>query len=238
VIRQYWTILADVSGLRERNKAKRRDAILDAAGDLLRAQDLSSVTMEQIAAKAEVSPATVYNLIGSRDRVLFGLVDRVVSGLVDSLAGPGGPRPDDPIAAVRLIVDQSVAAFASDSAVYRQIVGSAREFTRAGMGITALAIDPAQLLAAALADARKLGIIRRGCNPEALGRQIYVSYLGGMLAWAYGGLSDEGFAIAARHGLLAVLAAAATDDHRDPLVAEWLRLGRQLTAAGWGPPSA
>ena len=51
-----------VSGLRDLNKAKRRDAILDAALTLLGSRDSNDITTEEIAALAGVSPATVYNL--------------------------------------------------------------------------------------------------------------------------------------------------------------------------------
>ena len=56
-----------MGGLRERNKAKRREAIVDSALALLRQHELHEVSIERVAAGAEVSPATVYNLVGGRE---------------------------------------------------------------------------------------------------------------------------------------------------------------------------
>ena len=61
-----------MTGLREKNKAKRRAAILDAAVELLNVHPWHEVPNEQIAARAEVAPATVYNLVGTRERLLTG----------------------------------------------------------------------------------------------------------------------------------------------------------------------
>ena len=72
--------------LRERNKQKRRNAILDAAFSLLGENDARLLTVERIADRAEVSPATVYNLVGSRESLFVQLFDRGVSVQAESLA--------------------------------------------------------------------------------------------------------------------------------------------------------
>ena len=95
--------------MRERNKAKRRDAIIDSALALLRHHALAEVSIERIAAGAEVSPATVYNLVGSREQLLFACVDRVVDRLVEQLVVTGDTA--DPVERATLIVDQTAEAF-------------------------------------------------------------------------------------------------------------------------------
>lgn len=218
------------SGLRERNKAKRREAIIDSALGLLRRHQLHEVSIERIAAGAEVSPATVYNLIGSREQLLISCVDRVLDRLVDELVAVG---PDtDPIERARLIVDRTAAAFIADREAYRQILGSVGDVTRSG---STLAMDPAQLQVAAMRDAQLRGVLRADVDPAAVGRQVYLSYNGAMLAWAGGALSDDGFRVAVRHGLVSALAAFAADRHRRRFLTELVELGEQLTAAGWGP---
>ena len=109
-------------GLRERNKAKRRDAILDAAADLLRKGDLAEVTTERVANLAEVSLATVYNLIGTREQLFMALIERVINSVIAALAEIGTEPGTDPIARACLINDHTVEAFVADSAVYRQVV--------------------------------------------------------------------------------------------------------------------
>lgn len=218
-------------GLRERNKAKRRDAILDGALALLREQPIGAVSIDRIAERAEVSPATVYNLVGTREQLLLALIDRVIDGLVDAIAERAAAGVDDPVATAELIVQQSADAFVADAAAYRQIIGVVGDFSACG---SMMAFDPAQLQIGAMRDARAKGILRRDADPAAVGRQIYLSYNGALLAWAGLGLTDAGFVIAARHGLYTSLVAFATDEHRPRLARELARLGRRLVAAGWG----
>jgi AcrR family transcriptional regulator len=56
-------------GLRERHKRARAERILQAVRELLRERDVQTVTLEQIAERAEVAPGTVFNLVGARERL-------------------------------------------------------------------------------------------------------------------------------------------------------------------------
>lgn len=63
-----------MSGLRERQKDERRRAILTAAGELFREQGYAQTTVEQIAGRAGLSPATVFNYYPSKGDLLLALV--------------------------------------------------------------------------------------------------------------------------------------------------------------------
>ncbi|MCB0989520.1 MAG: TetR/AcrR family transcriptional regulator [Acidimicrobiales bacterium] len=217
------------AGLRERNKAKRRDLILDSTLDLLRESSLAEVSMERIAARAELAPATIYNLMGTRDQLLLACVSRVLDRLIDALVTID--PTEDPIGAATAIVLQSADAFIADGRAFRQIIAGTREAAAAG---TVLAIDPAQLQIAAMRAAQDRGLLRPDVDPAAVGRQIFVSYNGAMFAWAAHLLSDDGFRRAALHGLWTALAAFASDRHRRRFTAHLDELGPELTAAGWG----
>lgn len=65
-----------MSGLRERQKEQRREAILVAAMELFDHSGYNSTTVEQIAAKAGVSAPTVFNYFGTKQEILLALVDR------------------------------------------------------------------------------------------------------------------------------------------------------------------
>ena len=218
-----------MAGLRERKKERRRQAILDAALELLRANDIRAVTIEQIAERAEVSPPTVYNLVGTREQLLVALVDRISEDLVTQFATDDG-EAQDPIGAARRAVDESVAAFVADSAAYRQIVRSLAD--PAGSG-SRLRFDPSELHIRAMREAQARGVLRPELDPVALGRQSLLTYVAALQTWAAGGLSDEGFRIAAHHGIATVLAAASSDSHREHHVAELTRLGRELAHVEW-----
>jgi len=168
-----------VNGLRDLNKAKRRDAILDAALTLLDSRDSNDITTEEIAALAGVSPATVYNLVGTRGEVIHQLVARIMEQLGESL---NALDPTEPIAAAQLIIDQSVQAFVSNSNAYRQVVSIAQVTA----GLRPEAVDPSSFQVTAMRKARAMGIIRKDIDAAGLARQIFLSYSGAATLWSSG----------------------------------------------------
>ncbi|MEM9656390.1 MAG: TetR/AcrR family transcriptional regulator [Actinomycetota bacterium] len=213
-----------MAGLREHNKAKRVEAILDSAVELLGRHPLEDLTTEQIAAGAGVSTATVYNLVGTRNELLRALVDRVVEDLTEAVRRATA-RNDDPIVLANLIVDHSVTAFTRHSTAFRRIVAAGRS----GHDVVGSnRVDPSQLQVAALTAAKDQGVLRGDVDPTGLGRQVFISWIGAMEHWASADLDDYGFGIAARHGLLVVLAAAATDLHRQRFLAELTAASAEL----------
>jgi len=61
-------------GLRERKKARTREGILDAMRTLLEVRDYSAVTMEEIAAAADIAVGTLYNYFRAKSELLFSLI--------------------------------------------------------------------------------------------------------------------------------------------------------------------
>ncbi len=216
-----------MAGLRDLNKAKRRDAILDATVTLFGQRPAEVVTTEEIAALAGVAPATVYNLIGTRDDVVRAVVSRILAELAESLARARSDRPDR--VRPQLVVDQTVEAFVADSAAFRQIIRLAPR----GSSTRPDLVDPSEFQVAAMRQAQHLGIIRADVDAGGLGRQIYLSYVGAMNLWSVGRLDDDGFLVAARHGLFTALAAAATDGHREQFVDRMRALGATLEGVAW-----
>jgi AcrR family transcriptional regulator len=182
---------------RQQSKAKRRDAILDAAITLLGVRDSHNVTTDEIADVAGVAPATVYNLIGTRDDLVHAIVARVLEDLAESLTALAADEPPDPIAAAFLVVDQTVHAFTTHSAAFRRIVALAQSTARAER-----IHDPSNLQVKAMQAAQSMCIIRDDVDAAALGRQIFVSYSGALSLWSNDRLDDDGFSTVARHGLL------------------------------------
>jgi len=58
---------------REREKARRREEILDAAEKLFETKGLAETTMDEIAARAEISKATIYLYFKCKEHLYFGL---------------------------------------------------------------------------------------------------------------------------------------------------------------------
>ncbi len=220
-----------MAGLRDANKAKRREAILDATVALFSERPSDQVTTEEIAEQAGVAPATVYNLIGTRDDVVRAVVARILAQLAESLAELD---PTDPIAAAELVVDQTVQAFVADSTAFRQIVRLAPKASGAGNDL----VDPSEFQVVAMRGAQRLGILRADIDAAGIARQIYVSYVGAMNLWSTGRLDDDGFAVAARHGLYTALAAAAADGERERFLEQVRGLGSVLDSDAWRGGSA
>ena len=89
--------------------------------------------------------------------------------------------------------------------------------------------------------AQSMGIIRKDIDASGLARQIFLSYTGAAMLWSAGRLDDAGFLTAARHGLFTVLAAAATDDHREQFIDRMRPLSKTLEKKAWrfkGPSNA
>lgn len=65
-----------MSGLRERQKEQRRQAILAAALALFEDQGFAATTVEQIATRTGVSTPTVFNYFGSKQEILLAVVEQ------------------------------------------------------------------------------------------------------------------------------------------------------------------
>ena len=223
---------ASTPGRHDRSKARRRTAILDATVSLMRASPIERVAIEAIATRAGVAPATVYNLVGSRDQLLVACVDRVIDSIVDSLLE--APSDVNPLAAAETIVEKSCDAFIVDGEAFRQIVGAVNGISRVG---GSLSVDPAQLQISVMRTAKEVGYLVEIADPVAMGRQVFLSYNGALFAWAARQLTDEGFRAAALHGLWTVLLASAADEHRNEFSARAREAAVRMVGAGYGRPS-
>ena len=220
------------ASVRHRSKARRRAAILDSTLTLLRTAPIDTVSIEAIAAAAGVAPATVYNLIGPRDRLLLACVDEVLESLVDDLVQH--PVHDDPVAAAQHIIERSCAAFIDDGDAFRQVVTAVNGLSRAG---ASLSMDPSQLQVTVMRAAHELGMLHEAADPVAIGRQVFLSFNGALFAWAARQLSDDGFRAAALHGLWTVLAAFGASGWRDEFLELAQESAARMVAAGYGRPT-
>lgn len=200
-----------MTGLRERNKDKRRAAILDAALDLLDVGDIGKLTLEQVAAEAEVSPATIWNLVGTRDDLFRALIDAALGQLRERL---DRIEIDDPIARAEAAINESVALFVGRAAAYRQIIGHLSEWDQLRE-----TEHPVTIQIDAMQAAIDGGLLRADLTAKQLGWMVYTHFYGAQFAWAIGRVSDNAFKRRSLEGLYIVLAGAAQPRHRSRFIA-------------------
>ena len=108
------------TGARRRGSPESVDRILDAAARLIADDAFHTATMEELAAAAGVSRATVFNRFGSKLGVLQALFERGMEGpemqaIADALA------IEDPVAALEAVIDAACAIWEAYDAVHLQL---------------------------------------------------------------------------------------------------------------------
>jgi AcrR family transcriptional regulator len=184
-------------GLRERGKQRRVAQIIDAAEELLREQPERPLTVERIAARAEVSAPTLFNLIGPREMIWSAIADRALGELdlrsLDNIA--------DPQARARRIVGAVIAMMCEDAPVFRALLVNWK------LSAQLVDNDPTRELLACLRDAQRSGVIRRGVNLRRSAELISAGLIGIAHQWGAGLIDDA--ALRARGRALVDMAFAA-----------------------------
>lgn len=193
------------AGLRERQKTARRDRILVAARELLRETPDDPLTAERIAERAEVAPATVYNLVGTRDKVWEALATSFLEELERRLAEG---RARDAVGRAREVVAQTVELIIEDASVSRRIL---LEWEQSGL---MLSRGPLGHLRRALADAQRLGLLRADVDVGTLAGVVASACVGVTHQWIAGLIDEQQFSAQAMLALDVALAAAAVEEER------------------------
>jgi AcrR family transcriptional regulator len=103
---------AGVVSRRERKKQATRDALQAAALDLVEARGLASVTVEDIAERADVATRTFSNYFSSKEDAVIGWDPGAVGEVLAALAAE--PRSDDPVACFHQVLVERFSARATD----------------------------------------------------------------------------------------------------------------------------
>jgi AcrR family transcriptional regulator len=169
--------LAETAGLRELGKRRRTEQILAATRDLLREGPERPLAVERIAERAQVAPATVFNLVGTREQIWAALMDQATAAAqtrIDAL-------PDlEPRERADRVVTEYVRAITSDAAVNRIALAHWAESGRL------LRRDGTRDLVESLESAQAAGALRADADVGELGALVATGCTGALHQWAAG----------------------------------------------------
>lgn len=201
---------------RSKNMAKRREAILREARILIADEGFEALKIRDLAARAELTVPTIYNLVGGKSEILAAIIDEMLVQLriIQDQAGPG-PVEDSFAKLINDLADH----FATDEALFRAafIAGDRSGLFEqsSGQGIFAHFVQqPIEACGRAVEEGLLLGRIK----PDVLGPQIYGCYRLARQDWANGYFDLDGFRKQALIGVFLCLASDAEPAFRERLI--------------------
>ena len=204
---------------RSRQGHHRRQSILDAAETLIRENRSTDFTMLALARRSGVSPATPYNLFGTKASILYALLTRSLDSIFTDFGTLTAKM--DPFKVVQFAGQAAVAFFVADPSYYRPLylylIGVPDEVYRPPYMNRALnywrdALQP-------LCDT---GYIKSDHMRDTLARSLIIHFIGSLDMWAQCELDHDEFMIHIRYGVASLLCVLASDAARAPVLDEAL----------------
>jgi len=209
---------------REEAKAERRARIIAAARDLIRETGDAGLSMRALAARAEVSLATPYNLFGSKRAIVVAVLNDIKDFHTRFRSRPS----TDPITPIFEAVRLQVSYYQADPAFYRTLWTEV--FNVGGAEARSALWNPqrAAFWQALLSDAQKAGALMADVDVELLLQELDFTFRSGMLHWILGELAIERLDVAVSYGYALVLRGAATEAWSERLRGDLLRFQAEL----------
>jgi len=201
----------------ERNKERRRKQILEAAAELLAREGPEGMSMRKLAREAEVSVATLYNICGTREEIIWAVVVERFGRLYEVLQEVPESRP---IERMHAVITATARHFESDARLSRAVMLAAIEQGPGGPGTPVLFV--AAVFSEEIRRAIAAGTLRDDLDPEVLSGHLTRAYLHGMLSWSRGFMSSDSFEATVLYSLYESLLGIASEALR-PEILQQLR---------------
>ncbi|HTO09410.1 MAG TPA: TetR/AcrR family transcriptional regulator [Myxococcota bacterium] len=211
-------------GLREKQKAERREQILDAARRLIRATGGTEFSMRRLATEAEVGLVTPYNLFGSKSGVLYALLNAALERL-DRVVDVRSPRK--PVDTVLELADRAAEIYARDAAFYRplmQYLLGVRDREHRPRALE----HSLRLWSRTVEAAVRGGLLPQSVDQELLARQLLIGFIGVVELWIHEEFDDDEFRAQSMYGSALLVLAHAAPGARPRLLARLRALERRL----------
>ena len=205
-------------GLREKQSDERKRRILDVADALIRQTGGTEFSMRMLAEMSQVSPATPYNLFGSKDGVLSASLARSLAVIVvEGLAARSSHPLDFVISANTAAVNRLVGEKALLRPLYLYLLGVVDPLHRPGHIKSSL-----YFWRTVAETAGGNGLDMPDC--EMLGSMLFAHFLGLLELWIHQDIDDDAFMARAIYGSLLIVSPFLSPDQHAPL-------GERLTKA-------
>jgi len=200
--------------LREKQKGRRREQVLDAARRLIRATGGTDFPMRRLADEAEVGLVTPYNQFGSKTGVLYALLNASLERLDRAVDVRPSAKPVD---AVLELAGIAADMYVSDPAFYRPLM-------QCVLGVRDQEHRPRALERSLRLWSRTVeaavhgGLLARSVDAGMLARQLMVGFIGGLELWIHEDLDDQGFRAQSLYGSALLVLASASPSARPRLL--------------------
>jgi len=165
-------------GHRERKKRELRDRLLATALELFVTTGYAETSMDDIAARCDVSRGTVFNYFARKEDLLVAWIETRRAAARDQIArdsdAPTAERLRDALGAICKLHER-------DAPASRALI---RAWLQAGGPLLERASDTAAVLCDVLEAGRKRGDIRRDVDTDAAALALLDVYLGALYRWA------------------------------------------------------
>lgn len=211
---------------RQRGKQGRREAIIAAAEALVRETLSTEFSVGALALRADVSVATLYNLIGTKGTILYSLLNRTMDQLE---AATRDSLPEDPYLHALAVADAVVLVYTGDPDYLRPL-------WRFELGVVEPEHRPVLMNRALRFWATRLQPLERErCLPKGidladLAREFQIFFAGVLDLWVQNELSDDQLRLQVRYGVLLRLLALGDSAEHERLMKELRKAQRQLHA--------
>jgi len=210
---------------REIGKAERRARIVEAAAALVRESGFDAASMVQIADRAQVSPATLYNLFRTKDAIFRQVFDLDLEAYQRRLSATPAANG---LERIFVAVELAASLYRADPDCDRAMARSSRGAGALRSAITEprIAFWQDQVVAAAAE-----GRLSADADPRLLGVTLTQLFAGALQEWAAGVISPERLAQEIAYGFALALLAFAPEASAKRLRRRLQTLRRSLTKA-------